>query len=30
MKPANAVKGRKQMNGNTRLLIITLVLFVIL
>ena len=30
MKPANAVKGRKQMNGNTLLLIITIVLFVIL
>ena len=30
MKPANAVKERKQMNGNTLLLLITIVLFFVL
>ena len=30
MKPANALKERKQMNSNTMLLIITIILFVIL
>lgn len=30
MKPANAVKERKQMNGNTLLLLITIVLFVVM
>ena len=30
MKPANALKERKQINGNTMLLLITIVLFVVL
>lgn len=30
MKPENAVKSRKQINGNTLLLIITIVLFIVL
>ena len=30
MKPANALKERKQMNGNTMLLLITIVLFIVL
>ena len=30
MKPANAVKKRKQINGNTLLLLITIVLFFVL
>ena len=30
MKPENAVKTRKQLNGNTLLLVITIVLFFLL
>lgn len=30
MKPANALKERKQMNSNTTLLVITIVLFFVL